>query len=32
MFVINTATMNPAAKIKGYGWWSDKDGELKPLR
>lgn len=32
MFVINTATINPAAKIEGHGWWTDKDGELRPLR
>lgn len=32
MFVINTKTMNPNARIKGYGWWTDKDGELRPLR
>lgn len=32
MFVVNTKTMNPNARIKGYGWWTDKDGELRPLR
>lgn len=32
MFVINLKTVNPNAKLRGYGWWTDKNGDLKPLR